>query len=61
MILCDFGFSQHCGPMSSVRIPHKVLWGSLAVTLLIVVIGLGVTAHLGLQRKTQVRVYRLSA
>ncbi|XP_056628021.1 BRICHOS domain-containing protein 5 [Triplophysa dalaica] len=44
---------MHCGPMSSFRIPHKVLWGSLAVTLLIVVIGLGVTAHLGLQRKTQ--------
>lgn len=54
------GFFQHCGPMSSFRIPYRVLWGSLAATLLIVVIGLGVTAHLGLQHKTQVRVNNMS-
>ncbi|XP_051530354.1 BRICHOS domain-containing protein 5-like [Myxocyprinus asiaticus] len=44
---------MHCGPISSSWIPHKLLWGGLAATLLIVIIALGVTAHLGLQHKTQ--------
>ncbi|XP_051523367.1 BRICHOS domain-containing protein 5 [Myxocyprinus asiaticus] len=44
---------MHCGPISSSRIPHKLLWGGLAATLFIVIIALGVTAHLGLQHKTQ--------
>ncbi|XP_065098588.1 BRICHOS domain-containing protein 5 [Paramisgurnus dabryanus] len=43
----------HCGPVDFCRIPHKVIWGSLAATLLVVVIGLGVTAHLVLQHKRQ--------
>ncbi|KAI2658542.1 BRICHOS domain-containing protein 5 [Labeo rohita] len=46
--------NMHCGPMSSSGVPHKVLWGSIAAMLLIVIIALGVTAHLGLQHKTQV-------
>ncbi|RXN04542.1 BRICHOS domain-containing 5-like protein [Labeo rohita] len=48
--------NMHCGPMSSSGVPHKVLWGSIAAMLLIVIIALGVTAHLGLQHKTQVWV-----
>ncbi|XP_051958839.1 BRICHOS domain-containing protein 5-like [Xyrauchen texanus] len=44
---------MHCGPISSSRIPHKLLWGGLGATLFIVIIALGVTAHLGLKHKTQ--------
>uniref|UniRef100_A0A9J7YTG1 BRICHOS domain containing 5 n=1 Tax=Cyprinus carpio carpio TaxID=630221 RepID=A0A9J7YTG1_CYPCA len=39
--------------MSSSRAPHKVLWGSIAAMLLIVIITLGVAAHLGLEHTTQ--------
>ncbi|XP_073774017.1 BRICHOS domain-containing protein 5 isoform X2 [Danio rerio] len=50
-----------CDPTSSSRVPHKVLWLSLAVMLLIVIIALGVTAHLGLQHRTQssMQVFRI--
>ncbi|XP_056326021.1 BRICHOS domain-containing protein 5 isoform X2 [Danio aesculapii] len=52
---------MQCDPTSSSRVPHKVLGLSLAVMLLIVIIALGVTAHLGLQHKTQssLQVFRI--
>lgn len=53
-----FFLSQHCGPIGSSRFPQRVLWGSLTVTLLIVIIALIaliLTGKFTLQPDTQVR------
>lgn len=50
-------WSQHCGPMGSSRFPQRVLWGSLTVTLLIIItalIALIVTGKFTLQPDMQV-------
>ncbi|XP_060795693.1 BRICHOS domain-containing protein 5 [Neoarius graeffei] len=44
---------MHCGPVGTSRFPQRVLWGSLIVTLLIVIIAVIITGTFTLQPDTQ--------
>ncbi|XP_036427659.1 BRICHOS domain-containing protein 5 isoform X3 [Colossoma macropomum] len=44
---------MHCGPIGSSRFPHRVFWGSLTATLLIIIIALIVSGKLALQPETE--------